>query len=177
MEKKENLILIGFMGSGKTTLGIRLSYRLRQTFVDTDKWIEKQQGKSISSIFAEEGEEAFRRLETECLKKLQQESGKQIISTGGGMPLRAENRVLLKQLGTVVYLKASPDAIYERLKEDTTRPLLQTKDPRQRIKELLGDREAAYQEAADQVMNTEGKSQEEVLDELLRLLDKGEKKQ
>ena len=145
-QKKDNIILIGFMGCGKTSVGIKLSYRLKQTFLDTDKQIEKKQGRSIREIFASDGEAAFRQMETECIKELLAGTGnsKQIFSTGGGTPVKEENRELLKRLGTVVYLKVSPEVVYERLKGDTSRPLLQTDNPKGRIEELLGSRKEAY---------------------------------
>ena len=106
---KDNIILTGFMGCGKTSVGIRLSYTLRRTLIDTDKWIEKKQGKTVSEIFASEGEEAFRRMESECIRELIGTAEGQVISTGGGLPVRKENRKLLKELGTVYYLKATPE--------------------------------------------------------------------
>ena len=118
---KNNIVLIGFMGSGKTSVGIRLSYSLKRTLIDTDKWIEQKQKMTVADIFERDGESAFRRLETECLKTLIQDADRQIISAGGGLPVKEENRKLLKQLGKVFYLKVSPETIYERLKTDTTR--------------------------------------------------------
>ena len=84
----DNIILIGFMGSGKSTVGIKLSYRLRHAMEDTDKLIEKEEGRTISEIFATDGEAYFRNLETECLKKLIQTANQKIISVGGGLPIR-----------------------------------------------------------------------------------------
>lgn len=170
-QKKKNLILIGFMGSGKTSVGIKLSYRLQQTFLDTDKQIERKAGKSISQIFAEDGENAFRQMETECLRELltKNDTEKQIFSVGGGTPVREENRELLKCLGTVVYLKATPAVIYERLKGDTTRPLLQAENPKARIEELMAAREEAYLSAADIVLAVDGKSPEEIVEELVKM--------
>lgn len=168
--KRRNLILIGFMGCGKTSVGILLSYRLRRTFLDTDKRIEKMQGRTISTIFAQEGEAAFRQMETDCLKSLLSETEGQIFSTGGGTPVREENRTLLRQLGTVVYLKVSPDTVYERLKEDTKRPLLQTENPKVRIEELLTARQSYYEAAADVILEADDKSLGEVVEELAQLV-------
>lgn len=165
-----NIILIGFMGCGKSTVGIRLSYRLRRIVEDTDKLIEKKTEKKISDIFKEDGEAFFREQETECVKELLFRKEEMIVATGGGLPVRAENRVLLKQLGCVVYLKLSPEQILERVKGDTERPLLACENPLLRIKELLGEREAFYEEAADLVISADGKNMEEVLAELLRKL-------
>ena len=120
-----NIILIGFMGCGKSTVGFRLSYRLRRVLEDTDKLIERKEGRSISDIFALKGEDAFRRMETACLRELLLSQEEKIIATGGGLPMRQENHALLKQLGTVIYLRISAKNVWERLKGDTSRPLLQ----------------------------------------------------
>ena len=164
---KDNIILTGFMGCGKTSVGIRLSYTLRRTLIDTDKWIEKKQGKTVSEIFASEGEDAFRRMESECIRELIGTADGQVISTGGGLPVRKENRKLLKELGTVYYLKATPECVYERLKGDTTRPLLQGENPREKIRELLEAREAFYQEGADVVIEVSAKSFEDIITEIV----------
>lgn len=162
----KHVILIGFMGCGKSTVGIRLSYRLRRVVEDTDKLIEKRAGKSISDIFKEEGEAAFRQMETKCLQELMTLKDERIISTGGGLPMKIENHELLKRLGTVVYLRISPKGVWERLKNDTTRPLLQCDDPMAKIDELLTKRTPVYEQAADVVLDVDGKNMEEVLTEL-----------
>ncbi len=161
-----HVILIGFMGCGKSTVGIRLSYRLRRVVEDTDKLIERKAGKSISDIFKEDGEAAFRQMETNCLKELMALKEERIISTGGGLPMRVENHELLKQLGCVVYLRISPQCVWERLKNDTTRPLLQCDDPMAKIEELLAKRAPVYEQAADVILDVDGKNMEEVLAEL-----------
>lgn len=161
-----NVILIGFMGSGKTTVGLRLSYRLRRTVIDTDKEIERDEKRTISAIFTTEGESFFRDLETSCLKKLIAGSNNQIISVGGGLPVREENRRLLRELGQVFYLRAKAETIYERLKGDTTRPLLQGEDPLTKIRTLLQERDPYYREAADVVITVDDKSFEEILREI-----------
>lgn len=162
----ENVILIGFMGCGKSTVGLRLSYRLRRTIVDTDKEIEKEEKRTISDIFATDGEAYFRNLETDCLRKLNDSAGNQIISVGGGLPVREENRALLHELGQVFYLRAEGETIYERVKDDTTRPLLQVEDPLTRIKTLIEERDPYYRAAADVVITVEGKSFSQILDEI-----------
>lgn len=164
-----NIILIGFMGCGKTTMGIRLSYKLRRQFLDTDKLIEKREGRSISEIFEAEGEEYFRRLETKILEELTESCSHQIISVGGGTPLREENRKLLRKLGKVIYLKVSPETVYQRLRGDRTRPLLQGDAPMKKIQELLEKRESLYEEAADVIITGDGKKQDEVLLEVLEV--------
>ena len=159
-----NIVLIGFMGCGKSTIGIKLSYKLHMTVEDTDKWIEKKEGKSITDIFAENGEAYFRGVE------LTDEPGCHIISTGGGMPLREENRPLLKKMGHVIYLKAEPETIWGRLSGDTTRPLLQCENPRKRIQTLLAERNSIYTEAADSVIAVDGKDTDTIIEEILKEL-------
>lgn len=161
-----NVVLIGFMGSGKSTMGIRLSYQLRYALEDTDRLIEAGAGKSISEIFAQEGEEAFRQMETELLKKLAEKKGQRIYSGGGGTPVRAVNRPLLKKLGTVVYLRTRPETVYERLKDDTTRPLLQGEDPLGKIRRLMAEREQAYIETADVVLDVDEMTAEQVVERI-----------
>lgn len=161
-----NVILIGFMGCGKTTVGLKLSYRLRRTVIDTDKEIEKEEKRTISDIFATEGEAYFRDRETACLKRLIDTAANQIVSVGGGLPMREENRRLLQKLGQVFYLRAEGKTIYERVKNDTTRPLLQGEDPLTKIKTLLQERDPYYREAADVVITVDGKSFDQILNEI-----------
>lgn len=161
-----NVILIGFMGSGKTTVGLRLSYRLRQAVIDTDKEIEKEEKRTISDIFAQDGEEYFRTKETECLRKMIRDVNHHIISAGGGLPLREVNRRLLHELGKVFYLRADAETIYDRLKGDTTRPLLQGSDPMTKIRTLMEQRDAYYLDVADVVIQVDGKSFEQIINEI-----------
>lgn len=166
----DNIILIGFMGCGKTSIGSKLSFRLHRNFIDTDKQIEKKQGRAISDIFREEGEVFFRQLETECLKDLLGQQNNSIIAVGGGLPLQKENRELLHRLGYLIYLQVTPDTIYKRLRSDTTRPLLQGDNPRDRIAELLNRRSSVYTATADMVMDTDGKEFEQIMDEIQEAL-------
>ncbi|MBQ7919214.1 MAG: shikimate kinase [Lachnospiraceae bacterium] len=164
--KKNNVILIGFMGCGKTTVGIRLSYRMRRIFEDTDKLIEKREQREIKEIFAAEGEGFFRELETQMLSELEQTVSSRVISVGGGTPVREENREILKCLGTVVYLRIRPETVYERLKNDTTRPLLQGEDPKGKICELMEKRKTAYESCADFIIDVDQLSVEEILEQI-----------
>lgn len=161
--KNKNIVLIGFMGSGKSTVGVRLSYYMRRAVEDTDKLIEKRQGRKISDIFETDGEEYFRQLETALLKELKDKLQYHIISVGGGTPVRAENRELLKQLGTVVYLRVRPETVYNRLKKDTTRPLLQCENPLERIEKLMVERKEAYESCADVILDVDDMPMEEIL--------------
>ncbi len=165
---KDNIILIGFMGCGKSSVGIRLSYQLRRTMIDTDKWIEQRQKKTISQIFQESGEEAFRQMETECLKELIRTADRQIISVGGGLPMREENHELLKELGRVFYLKVTPETVYERVKNDTTRPLLQVEDPMERIRTLMEKRAPVYEACADVILEASDMTLEEIAEKIER---------
>ena len=164
---RNNYILIGYMGCGKSTIGKKMSEILNIKLVDTDAWIEERQGMTVSEIFATKGELFFRDLETGALQELLEEKETMVISVGGGLPLREENRRLLQQLGQVIYLKAEPETIYNRVKGDTTRPLLQTENPREKIREMLGQREEKYQVAADKIVTVDDKDLSEILDEIL----------
>ncbi len=166
--RKENIVLTGFMGSGKSTVGRRLSYLLKKPYLDTDKLIEQRQKKTISEIFKEEGEDAFRTMETELLEELAQAKCIRVISVGGGTPLREQNRVLLSRLGKVVYLRIRPETVYERLKEDKTRPLLQCEDPLTRIRELIASRNKAYEERADLIIDVDELNTEEVAKRIMK---------
>ncbi len=166
--KGKNIILIGFMGSGKTTTGLKLSYKIHMPVEDTDKLIESKQGKSISDIFAQDGEEAFRQMETELLREIAGRNYGRIISVGGGMPVREENRALLKQCGKVFYLRAKAETIYDRIKEDTTRPLLQCADPLAKIRELLAERAEAYENCADVILDVDGLPVFKVVEEIMK---------
>lgn len=165
-----NIILIGFMGCGKTTVGIRLSYHMRMTFLDTDKLIEKGQGKEISEIFETEGEAYFRELETKTIQEMIGIEKGNIISTGGGLPIKPENRPLLKKLGKVVYLKLKPETVYERLKDDTKRPLLQCDNPLERIEMLMAQREEAYTDAADVIITVDDKDFDTIIKEIKEMV-------
>lgn len=165
-----NVILIGFMGCGKSSVAVKLSYRMKQPMTDTDKWIERKQGKTISEIFVQDGEDAFRSMETEALKALKETAKNQVISVGGGLPVREENRALLKEIGKVVYLRAKPETLYERVKEDVGRPLLQCENPMERIGKLLEERKDVYESAADLIVDVDGKNFGQVLFEIERWL-------
>lgn len=160
---KDNIVLIGFMGSGKTTVGKELAHQLHMEFLDTDAYIEEQAGKSISDIFAEDGEAAFRRTEIEVLTDLRNHVGNTVLATGGGMPLRKENAQLLKEIGRVFYLTAAPQVIYERVKGNSDRPLLQGENPYGKICSLMRERKPLYEEAADAVIDTNSDNLEEII--------------
>lgn len=149
-----NLVLIGFMASGKSTIGRRCARALDFRFRDTDVQVERWTGKSVSQIFAEEGELAFRKLEAEAVRVLSRRT-RQVIATGGGAPLDPENVRNLRRGGVVVLLKAEPDEIVARASRRKNRPLLAgADDPKARVLELLAVREPIYIAAADAVVET-----------------------
>lgn len=146
MEK--NVILCGFMGCGKTTVGRALAEKAGYRFADMDDLIEKEQGKSIARIFKEEGEAAFRRMETETARKLSAQS-RLVVAAGGGALLNPENAALFRATGVIVLLDLPVEALQERLKDDTSRPLLQKPDRNALIRELYEKRMPLYRAAAD----------------------------
>jgi len=166
---KMHIILIGFMGAGKTTVGEALAKQLGVRLLDTDQLIEEQAKTTISRIFETQGEEAFRRAETEMLRTLSLIEEKAVISAGGGLPLREENRNLLKNMGTVVFLKVQPETVLRRLKGDTTRPLLQGEDAKKKVEDLLAYRIPLYQEAAHMAVDVDDKGAEEIAREILAM--------
>ena len=160
----KNLVLIGFMGCGKSAISRRLSEKLGYPLFDTDDLIEKQEGRKISEIFASEGEHYFRSLETKILETfLETGRKKQIIATGGGIITRGENLPLLKKLGFVIWLDAKPETVVKRIASGTDRPLLQTDDPAETIRQLSAERRPLYQAAATMRMETDGLSFEEIV--------------
>ncbi len=141
-----NLVLVGFMGSGKSSVGRILSSLTGFALVDTDTLVAQEAGQSIPAIFKQHGEEHFRALEARTLQSLVGRIGL-IVATGGGIITSAANRQLLPQIGPVVWLDASPDHLYQRVKH-SKRPLLQTPDPRRTLEELYRAREPLYHESA-----------------------------
>jgi shikimate kinase len=157
----KNIILTGFMGVGKTSVGTRLAKDLGYVFVDTDTLIESDQRMTITDIFAKFGEPYFREVEARIIHQVMQGES-QVVSTGGGAVIRDMNRDAMKKAGLVVCLTARPDTIYERIKHEAHRPLLQTPDPKAKIKELLDSREKFYAQA-DVIIDTSEKSVDDVI--------------
>lgn len=154
--KPENIVLIGFMGCGKSTVGRELQQRLGYPLVDMDTEIEKRAGKAITRIFAEDGEPAFRDMETTLLREISGCADRLIVSTGGGVIGRPENRALLRGLGFVVWLHAPPAVILERTSRNRDRPLLHGDDPAAKITSLLAAREPFYRETSHLRIDTAG---------------------
>jgi shikimate kinase len=155
-----NLALIGFMGTGKSSVGRLVADLLHFTFLDTDHVIEARAGKSIADIFAQDGEPVFREWERRIVEELTRRS-KTVIATGGGLPVGDNNLASLKTHALVVCLWASPERIWERVRSHTHRPLLNEADPLAKIRDLLAIREPYYRQA-DVLVNTEARSLREV---------------
>ncbi|NVD99641.1 bifunctional shikimate kinase/3-dehydroquinate synthase AroKB [Massilia sp. BJB1822] len=149
----QNVFLVGLMGAGKTTIGRILARKLGMRFVDSDHEIESRTGASIPLIFEIEGEQSFRRREAEVIRDLTAEEGI-VLATGGGAILNPDNRAVLRERGTVIYLRASINSILARTSHDKNRPLLQTADPRKKLEDLMAQREPLYLEMADLVIDT-----------------------
>lgn len=145
--------LIGLPGSGKSTVGRQLARRLDAPFVDSDHVIEQRIGCSIREFFEREGEQPFRDIEASVLDELtRQQTG--VLSTGGGIVLRPENRQRLRERGQVVYLRSSPEDVFRRLRHDQNRPLLQVKDPLTRLRDLHAARDPLYRDTAHFLIET-----------------------
>ena len=146
---KDNIILIGYMGCGKTTVGKMIAKKYGYIFVDTDTCIVEREGMTIPEIFEQKGEDYFRNVETALIRDLQETLHHAVISTGGGLPLREENAQELAKLGKVFYLCATPEQLYERVKGDKNRPLLNCEDPYKKVCEMVLLRHPKYEAAAD----------------------------
>jgi shikimate kinase len=168
----KNIVLIGFMGTGKTTVGKALSKKTGLTLVDVDLVIEEHEKRRIADIFEKDGETAFRKLEKEAIGKIASAGG-QIITTGGGAVLDPENFQALKKNGLVIALEAEPETIYERVRGSRHRPLLKSGDVQSEIKRLLESRKSVY-DKADLKFSTGGKSAQQVADEIAAAMSKEE---
>lgn len=162
-----NIILIGFMGVGKSAVGRLLAERLNLSYLDSDELVEETESRKISEIFAKEGEAYFRDLETEVIKTLI-EYDAFVVSTGGGIVLREENVKMLKEIGPLILLSARPEIIYERVKSVKDRPLLEQGEKLTQIKELLLKREPIYNKAADYTVDTSDAPVETVVEEIIK---------
>lgn len=166
-----NICLIGYMGSGKTTVGRLLADVLSYDFEDTDNMIVEREGRPISDIFAKDGEPYFRRLETDLLNDLYNNGlNGTVLSTGGGLPVDKKNRPILKKIGKVIYLRARAESLYMRLKEDKGRPLLETDDKLKKIREMLAVRGPIYEETADIIIDTDHIDEEQTAEAIVNIL-------
>ena len=170
INQKGNIILIGPMGSGKTSTGRMLAKEMGYAFVDTDEEVTKRTGVSIAYIFDVEGEEGFRKRECLALKECLNDNN-MILSTGGGIVLSKENRDLLQDRGTVVYLQTSIRSQVKRTSSTNNRPLLQNKDPEETLEKLMLTRAPLYEEIADITIMTDNKSLQEMSKEIQRAIN------
>ena len=169
MDPSGNIYLIGFSGTGKSLSGIRAAELLRLPFVDMDDLIEYRTKKSIPEIFEHDGEDEFRRIETGILRELS-EKPRRVVSTGGGVPVREENRDIMRSSGIIILLTATPETIHRRLttrqsNNRTLRPLLGDNAPEKRVANLLAERAEAYA-CADRAIDTEGLTHRQVATEI-----------
>ena len=160
--------LVGFMGTGKSTIGRLISAKLNMPFLETDVLIEKEVGKSIPEIFEQNGEDFFRKKESKILNKIINNRKSFILSTGGGIVINKKNRKLLKQNTIPILLEASPEIIYSRIKKaQERRPLLETDDPKEEIKILMEKRKNFYHKFKNRV-NTDNKSPDKIINLILK---------
>lgn len=167
----QNVILTGFMGTGKSSVGKLLAVKLNYSFHDLDTLIVEKEGLSINTIFADRGENYFREVESSALRAVLQETT-QVVSTGGGAVIRQENRELMHKSGVVVNLTASPEIILQRLHSDEERPLLRDSKSLAHVQKMLMDRESYYAEA-DIRIDTDGKNVEDIARDILDFLERG----
>ena len=168
LKGKSNLVLVGLMGSGKSAASKKLGQLLGKKVVSTDGLIEEKEGRSITEIFKASGEDHFRKLERQVVEEIAGLEGV-IIDCGGGIVLNQVNIDLLRKNGYLIYLSAGPDFLYEKIKHQTNRPLLQVKDPKAKIREILDERRSRY-EQADLTIVSEGKSIDQICNEIAGLI-------
>ena len=169
MKNIENIVLVGLMGSGKTTIGKQLSKKLNKLFIDTDLLIKQKTGVDITTIFELEGEDGFRLRETNLLHELLLEHDK-VIATGGGIVLLEANRKLLKKIGKIIYLKADPNDLAIRLSQDKSRPLIQNVDLLKKLNTLFEERDSLYKSLANYIIETKNKRVIDINEEIMELL-------
>ena len=167
--KADNIVLIGYMGAGKTTIGTTYAKEQHMNFIDTDAYIEAKEGMSISDIFAAKGEDYFRNLEGKVVEEMILTTTNTVISTGGGLPLNKKVKPILNRLGKVIYLQASTATIWERVKAFDNRPLLKCDNPYERICTMLAERSPIYELVSDVVLDVDSKTIEEIILEISEL--------
>lgn len=166
----KKIVLVGYMGAGKTTIGKKIANDYGYEFLDTDEMIVQEAGMSISDIFAKYGEAHFREIESEILQKILNHKGNLVVSTGGGLPLKENNRNLIKIIGKVFYLHASADNIYDRVKGDTARPLLMCDDPYKKICQMLEERDPIYRLAMDVLIDTSSQDLDKIVNNIMSFM-------
>ncbi len=164
--QSSNIVLIGFMGSGKSSVGRMLSRRLRFQFTDTDTLIEERARMPITELFATQGEERFRERETAVLESLGT-LRRHVIATGGGIVTQPRNLPILHKLGWVVFLTADVEELFKRVARNKDRPLLQVPEPLEKVKEMLAERQPIYEETANFRVDSTTLRREEVVEHIL----------
>lgn len=165
-----NIVLIGFMGSGKSSVSNKLGKALKKDVISTDRLIEAKEGRSIENIFKEAGEAYFRGVEGGVIREAVKNKGV-VIDCGGGVVLNPQNVKNLKKTGVVFYLCARAEFLYEKIKDAKDRPLLEALDPLARMKELLQTRSPLYEQAADYVIQSENRTIDQMCQEILAIYD------
>ena len=166
--EQKNIVLIGYMGAGKSAVGQALADLCGYDLLDTDQYIVEKEGMSINDIFSKKGEAYFRQLETDVVKELKNKLKNTVISTGGGLPMKEENRTLLKELGRVFYLKATADTTYKRVSSTHDRPLLENCDMYEKICAMLLERTPKYEAASDVIIDTDELSVEDICSVIMK---------
>jgi len=166
---ERNIVLIGFMGCGKSLTSNRLAEILNRQVISTDKLVEQREGQSIAEIFEKSGEGYFRNIEKEIIKEISGQSD-MIIDCGGGIVMDEENMAHLKENGLVIYLSTSPESIYKNIKHRTERPLLNVENPQLKITELLEERRPYY-EKADVTIDVDHKAINQIAEDVLKVLE------
>lgn len=170
MKNKNNICLVGLMGSGKTTIGKILAKKLNYKFIDSDSLIEEKTGVKVPLIFEYEGEEGFRRRETKLLSEVVKMNNI-VLATGGGIVLSSTNRKFLSKASIVVYLNAAIKELVKRLVNDKERPLIQNVDKETKLRELIERRGSLYESVADYIIQTKGKRASEIANEIIKKLE------
>ncbi len=169
----KNIVLVGFMGTGKTTIATQLSHRLGMRYVSTDDMVEKRENRTINEIFTDSGEEYFRNVESSIIRDLSCMDGL-VIDTGGGAMIRDENVAYMKSNGMIVCLTAADDVIMERTKKYKHRPLLNVEDPKRKIRDLLAKR-APYYAKADYTIDTGVMTARQVIEKIAEIAESASK--
>ena len=165
-----NIILCGFMGSGKSTIGKMLAKKLDRKFIDLDDYIVEKRGMSINEIFKKYGEANFRKSETQSAKNISLLDN-HVVALGGGTVVNPENAEILKTSGKIIMLDISPETVYKRLKNDKSRPLLQTEDKLKAITDMMNSRLPYYNNATDYKICVDGKSKEQIIEEIIKIIE------
>ena len=166
----KNIIIVGFMGTGKTTIAAKLAFRLKMRYISTDDLISKKEKRTINEIFTADGEGYFRDRESEVAREISEMSDT-VVDTGGGIVLREENMANLKSNGIMICLTADPEIIMERTKKYKHRPLLNVDDPKLKIRELFNKR-ASFYAKADHIIDTGKLTINQVVDQIIKLAEK-----